>query len=150
MKRRKRSHTEILHSSDDLEAAPRPVPADSRSGTIEQQLDMNETGPLRGEEILRGQRLADPEYRKNSGEALRPLDEQHMTHNYRVDMSEGSREGAEETGDEHSTGLQGSDQQELQYDKDSPDHADSGTPGEMTGKARKLDPSQKGYKHRAA
>jgi hypothetical protein len=149
-KRHKHSRTERLFTADDLEAAPRPASSEHRSGSIEQHLDMNESGPLRGEEILRSHGLSDQDYRQHAGEEPRPLDPERMQRNYNVDMSEDQREGSEEAGDEHSSGLQGSDQQELQYDIESPDHADSGAPGEMTGKAARRDPSQRGYRRRAA
>lgn len=73
-------------------------------GSIEQQLDMCETGNLRGEETLR----------------------QHKDHgNFAMDMSEEDREGDEMSGDDHSSGLQG-EEEELKHQP----HLDSGIPGD--------------------
>jgi hypothetical protein len=148
-----------LHTADNLEAGPRPPREERRAGTIEQQLDMNERGPLKGDDVLREPnqaRLHEPAEADSlrteipdDETTLPPLDPDKMVHNYNVDMSEEGREGDEESGDEHSAGLQGSDQQELQYDDREVDHADSGVPGEMTGKVTRLDPSRRGYRHRA-
>lgn len=98
------------------------------ASSIEQHLDMMETGPLRGDDILRragGGRTA--RYDRPDRDPVPLPDEYGMQHNYRLDMSEGSREGDEMTGDEHSFGLQGGD----------PDLArqptvDNGLPGEET------------------
>jgi hypothetical protein len=74
-----------------------------RAGSIEQNLDMCDTGPYRGDEILHhhGQEPG------NSDEAIEDVEQ--MLMNYRVDMAETNREGDEMTGDEHSSGLQGGD-----------------------------------------
>ncbi len=61
--------------------------APGAAGSIEQHLDMSEKGPLRGEEQLRT-------YTEHP--------------NFHVDESEWNREGFEQSGDEHSAGMQGS------------------------------------------
>ncbi len=61
--------------------------APGTSGSIEQHLDMAEKGPMRGEEQIRA--FTDHP-------------------NFHIDESEWNREGFEESGDEHSAGLQGS------------------------------------------
>lgn len=134
MRRRKRQFVEIISSSDDIEAAPRPLRADERPGSITQQLDMNESGPLRGDEILHHHGLPDPAGRPD-GDPM-PLAADRMEHNYQVNMSEEGREGDEESGDEHSSGLQGGE--------------NNGLPGDMTEKVAKLDPSLRGYRKRAS
>jgi hypothetical protein len=65
-------------------------------GSIEQHLDMVESGPLRGDTVehMHG----------------RQRQREEMEENFHVDMSEGSREGDELSGDEHSSGLQGGDE----------------------------------------
>ena len=75
------------------------------AGSLEQQLDMCESGSLRGEEQLR-------EYTDH------PLFEE--------DMAEEDREGDEMSGDEHSNGLQGGES-ELESQESS-----SGLPGDET------------------
>lgn len=139
-----RQKTEKILNAVDLEAAPRPAPGRTRRGSIEQQLDMCEEGPLRGDEILHQHGIPDPT------DSRPPLDDNLLQENYQIDMSEEWREGDEESGDEHSAGHQGSDQQELQYDTEDPEDSDSGSPGEMTQKLAHLDPSRKGYRKRAA
>jgi hypothetical protein len=145
MARRKRTLPE--NTADDLDAAARPAEGKCRPGSIEQQLDMCESGPLRGDEVLhnhgRFERNPDQE------EGMRPMDPEMMEHNFHFDMSEGGREGDEESGDEHSSGLQGEEQQEQQYDTEFGD-SDSGAPGEMTEKNAHHDPSLRGYRKRAA
>ena len=86
-----------------------------RPGSIEQQLDMVENGPLKGDEILFSHGVEDRASAGRTG--LRELDPEGMEHNYRIDMSEENREGDEESGNDHSSGYQG---------------ADAGMPGEMT------------------
>jgi hypothetical protein len=139
------AHIQKIYSVSDLNAGPRPETARSRSGSIEQQLDMNEKGPLRGDEI--SHHHGRPQERN---ETLPELTDELMEENFHVDMAEDGREGDEESGDAHSSGLQADDQQELQYDSADPEDSDSGAPGEMTEKAARLDPSQKGYRRRAA
>lgn len=123
---------------EDLEGQTVNPRSESRAGSISQQLDMNETGPLRGDEILHHHGLPDPTSRSDGG--ILPLTPERMEENYHVDMSEDHREGDEESGDEHSSGLQGED----------PDFPDSGLPGEMTEKVSKQDPTRRGYRKRAA
>jgi hypothetical protein len=61
-------------------------------GSEEQQLDMCESGPLRGDNLLR-----------DKGENLR----------FAIDVSEENREGDEMSGDDHSGGWQGDDEEWL-------------------------------------
>jgi hypothetical protein len=100
---------------------------------------MNESGPLRGDEILHHHGLPDPASRPD-GDPL-PLAADRMEENYQVDMSEEGREGDEESGDEHSSGFQGEDLDEGNT---------NGLPGEMTEKVAELDPTRKGYRRRAS
>lgn len=116
---------------------------DYRPGSIEQQLDMCESGPLRGDDLLHNHGIQE---RTNPHPTLNP---DQMESNYRIDMSEENREGAEESGDEHSMGLQGDAMQELQFD-DRYGDSDAGIPGEMTNKLAARDPSRRGYRRRAA
>lgn len=99
----------------------RPEPCEP--GSIEQQLDMCETGPLKGDMVL-GRRV---EIAKDPDQAIE--DENEMMLNYRVDMAETGREGDDSSGDEHSSGLQGGEP-ELETQS----HIDSGTPGDRTDK----------------
>jgi hypothetical protein len=85
-------------------------PIEDQADDIEQALDMKEDGPLRGEEVLRQHHRAD------TGA---------LTDRFAVDMSEDGREGDEESGDDHSSGLQGGEQELI----DQP-HIDSGVPGD--------------------
>lgn len=82
-------------------------PGRGESGSIEQQLDMNESGPLRGDDIS------------------------HQAHRYgrgsNVDMSEYGREGDEMSGDDHSSGMQGGEP-ELSGQP----HISTGMPGDET------------------
>ena len=76
-------------------------------GSIEQQLDMCEEGPLRGDEVLR----------------------EHRDHpNYSMDLSEENREGDEMSGDEHSGGLQGG---EPELTSPGQGHIQTGMPGDQ-------------------
>lgn len=96
-------------------------PKSCAPGSIEQQLDMCETGPLKGETVLRDEGVRDPDH------AIE--DENEMMHNFRVDMAETGREGDDASGDDHSSGLQGGEPE-----LESQPHIDSGTPGERTDK----------------
>lgn len=80
---------------------PRP----GEAGSIEQQLDMLEHGKLRGDAIEHAHGR-DPEDEDDAD--IRDADD--LNTNYRVDMAETNREGDEMSGDEHSSGLQGTDQ----------------------------------------
>jgi hypothetical protein len=77
----------------------REEPLPCEPGSIEQQLDMCETGPLRGDEIEHHHGLRE---------------ENDIEHNFEVDMAEPDREGAELSGDEHSSGYQG-DEEDLRH-----------------------------------
>ena len=99
-----------------------------RPGSIEQQLDMCERGPLRGDQILHDHGATEgvdevPESRQR-------IDQIAEDQYFEVDMQEEDREGDELTGDEHSSGLQG-DETEL----DSQPHIRAGVPGEEDKKA---------------
>lgn len=98
-------------------------PEPGEAGSIEQQLDMLEEGNLKGDLVL-GHRDDLPE---NSDDAIEDVDE--MMNNYRIDMAETSREGDEESGDEHSSGLQGGEP-----DIENQEHIETGMPGDMTNK----------------
>jgi hypothetical protein len=80
-------------------------PAPGEPGSIEQQLDMNETRGLRGDEVLHLHGIERPHTAE--------MDEEEFELNYRVDMSEDNREGTEMAGDEHSSGMQGTDTFEI-------------------------------------
>jgi hypothetical protein len=136
----KRTRTERISTE---ELGPSRADDKARAGSIEQQLDMCESGPLRGDDILHNHGVRE---RTNPHPTLN--DEQ-LEKNYRIDMSEEDREGMEESGDEHSAGLQGDEMQELQYDDHFGD-SDAGIPGEMTEKLAKSDPTRRGYRRRAA
>lgn len=72
-------------------------------GSIEQQLDMCEEGTLRGDEILHHH--GD----ENAPEANSETPVNLLMDRYEMDMAEEGREGDELSGDEHSSGLQGSE-----------------------------------------
>ena len=96
-KKRKEDYAERLHPGD---RGPEPC----SPGSIEQQLDMCEEGELKGDELLylHGKPTLAPT------EGPRELDELINT-NWESDLSEENREGDEMSGDEHSSGLQGTD-----------------------------------------
>lgn len=100
---------------------PQKADFDPYKSSIEQQLDMNEDGPLRGDEILHHHGIP----QAHADADIRSVDE--MMENYQMDMSELGREGDEMSGDDHSSGLQGGDP-----DLMSQPHIDSGMPGERT------------------
>lgn len=91
------------------------------SGTIEQHLDMNETGSLRGDEILHHHGKPSREFSEDPV----PIDQ--AMDRFVSDMSEIDREGDEMSGDDHSSGLQGGEP-ELRRQP----HIDSGMPGDVT------------------
>lgn len=97
-------------------------------GSIEQQLDMVETGTLKGDMVL-GHR--DEIHDIDDDEMS---DEQEMDLNYRFDMSETAREGDEESGDEHSSGLQGGEP-DIQHQE----HIETGEPGDLTDKEEMIE-----------
>ncbi len=73
-------------------------------GSIEQELDMCDSGTLRGDEILYHHGKARNEIEPNEDPV--PLD-QILEENFHLDLAEEDREGDEMSGDEHSGGLQG-------------------------------------------
>jgi hypothetical protein len=106
-------------------------PGDSESewcspGSIEQQLDMCESGSLRGDDILHSHGLPDSDY---NGDPIE-LDEFQtggMENNWQMDLSEEDREGDEMSGDEHSSGIEGGEPEiERQL------HIQTGLPGDRT------------------
>ena len=114
-KRKKETLSERLHPGD-------PEPDWCSPGSIEQKLDMCETGRLRGDDILHSHGVEAVEYNGN------PLEmDQVMNQNWGMDLSEVDREGDEMSGDEHSSGLAGSES-ELEGQ---PNIA-TGLPGDLT------------------
>lgn len=113
----KKNTQDLSFSDDQLRRRARREYTDNPNacapGSIEQQLDMCESGNLRGDEILH-----------LHGHLNQPTEDNEMLNNYRVDMSEEDREGDEESGDDHSAGLQGGET-ELKNQS----HIDSGLPG---------------------
>jgi hypothetical protein len=86
---------------------------DCRPGSIERDLDMCEGPAFRSEDILHGNKAHSERGPLGAG--------------FRVDESEGKREGAEESGDEHSAGYQGDEPELINQD-----NVDSGLPGALT------------------
>lgn len=80
--------------------------------SIEQLLDMNETSGLKGEEITHEK-------------APKTVEEEGEYTLYQMNMAEEGREGDEETGDDHSSGLQGGDSELTDQE-----NIRSGLPGE--------------------
>lgn len=93
-------------------------------GSIEQQLDMCESGTLRGDEIQFSHGLP-PEEDATDRDPI-PADYL-MDRRYEIDLAEENREGDEMSGDEHSCGLQGGES-ELAGQP----HINSGLPGDRT------------------
>lgn len=81
-----------------------PEPEPCAPGSIEQQLDMCETGTLRGDEILHSHGAVDVD-----GDDLSERGADIAMGRYETNMSERDREGSEESGDDHSSGYQGYD-----------------------------------------
>jgi hypothetical protein len=96
---------------------------------IRHQLDMDEVGPDRGDDVLHSH--GRPTDTRHPDTDIRSVDE--MLHNYQMDMSEESREGDEMSGDDHSSGLQGGDP-----DLTGQPHISSGLPGERTQDEEKI------------
>ncbi len=89
-------------------------------GSIEQQLDMCETGKARGDEITHQHGVLPEDEAFVDVEGIdKKIDRMKM------DLSEPSREGDEMSGDDHSSGLQGGES-ELK----SQPHIEAGLPGE--------------------
>lgn len=72
-------------------------------GSIEQQLDMCETGTLRGDEITHSHGNVDED--EGDTEPQEPLDQ--VMNRFDLTAAETDREGSELSGDEHSVGQQG-------------------------------------------
>ncbi|OFZ55638.1 MAG: hypothetical protein A2428_14895 [Bdellovibrionales bacterium RIFOXYC1_FULL_54_43] len=109
--RKRRDIPERLNPGD-------PEPLEGSPGSIEQQLDMSETGELRGDEILHSHGnlpSEDPDLE----------DPNEMLTNFHFDMAEEGREGDEMSGDDHSSGLQGGERE-----MENQDHIASGLPGD--------------------
>src|SRR4051812_34893136 len=95
-------------------------------GSIEQGLDMCETGTLRGDEILHHHGILQTNMEPDQD----PVElDTLLEENYRVDLAEEDREGADMSGDEHSSGLQGGES-ELAGQL----HIDTGIPGNLNPK----------------
>lgn len=92
------------------------------SGSEAQHLDMyeGEDANLRGDALIHSRPAVE---RPEGGEEVLAVDE--MMNNFNIDMSEEDREGDEMSGDDHSSGLQGGEQ-ELNHQ----DNVDNGLPGE--------------------
>jgi hypothetical protein len=93
-----------------------------KPGSIEQQLDMCEQGPLRGENLIRNASNNEDPLNPQAGDPVE-LDEELNT--FDITMAESDREGDEQSGDEHSAGLQG-EEQELRRQP----NIDTGIPGD--------------------
>ncbi len=100
-----------------------PEPDWCSPGSIEQELDMCEDGPLRGDEILHSHGKDTPIYTGFPREVDKIIAEE----NYKVDLAEEDREGDEMTGDEHSSGLSGGESE-----IESQPNISSGMPGDRT------------------
>ena len=107
-----------------------PEPTTGSPGSIEQQLDMVENGDLRGDQVLHDhgtdEEQEDFEIRPDHAT---PIDILMARNNYEMNLGEPDREGVEMSGDDHTYGLQGGEQ-ELHHQP----HIDSGIPGEESEK----------------
>ncbi|HUP57139.1 MAG TPA: hypothetical protein VM598_06780 [Bdellovibrionota bacterium] len=106
-------------------AAKKPIRRQAEPPTsIEHQLDMEEA-----ETAVTGDRLSRGDVRPlfTRQEDRDPRDATEISDEMNMDMSEGDREGSEQSGDDHSSGLQGSDP-----DLRGQPHISSGYPGEET------------------
>jgi hypothetical protein len=96
-------------------------------GSIEQQLDMCEgEDSLRGDDILYSHGKDSDIDAWDTAEIPELIELLEMEH---IDMSEPSREGDEDSGDNHSAGLQGGEPELTEQP-----HIETGLPGDMTGK----------------
>jgi hypothetical protein len=102
-----------------------PEPEKGSPGSIEQQLDMCESGSLRGDEIL---------HHHGQTEEVAPLPEippvDLLMNRFQMDLAEENREGDELSGDDHSGGLQGGER-ELTGQR----HINTGMPGDLTNRS---------------
>ncbi len=107
-----------------------PEPATGSPGSIEQQLDMVENGDLRGDQVLydhgANEEREDFEIRPDHAT---PIDILMARNNYEMNLGEPDREGVEMSGDDHTYGLQGGEE-ELHHQA----HISSGLPGEESEK----------------
>lgn len=99
--------------------------------SIEQHLDMCETGALRGDEILHNHGSDAP-----TNADMISVDE--MMRNFHFDMAERDREGDEMSGDDHSSGLQG----EVQPHIHELNH-EAGVPGETPAEQQDIEELRK-------
>jgi hypothetical protein len=97
-------------------------PENCSPGSIEQQLDMCEQGPIKGDEIVRHTENRPSPNEPSSEDPMSVVEE---LGSFEITMSERDREGDEYSGDEHSAGLQG-DEPELHGQP----NISSGIPGE--------------------
>ena len=114
-KRPKEQSPHLLNPGD-------PEPEACAPGSIEQQLDMCESGSLRGDEILHHHGITEE---AAPLPAVPPVDR--LLDRYEIDLAEEGREGSELTGDEHSSGLQGGEA-ELRGQL----HLTTGLPGDLS------------------
>lgn len=103
-----------------------PEPEWCSPGSIEQELDMCETGSLRGDDILYRHGIEPPQYTGDPRELDRVIGKGE-DENWEVDLSEEDREGDEMSGDEHSSGLEGGESE-----LESQPNIASGLPGDLT------------------
>ena len=100
-------------------------PAPGAAGSIEQQLDMVEEGDLKGDEIDHSLHFSAHQRLDQADCDPIPLDE--LLDNEQMDLSLEDREGDEMTGDDHSSGLQGGEE-ELKHHP----NISTGMPGDRT------------------
>jgi len=117
--KRKERISERKHPGD-------PEPEWCSPGSIEQELDMCETGSLRGDDILYRHGVEPLQYTGDPQE-LDLIIGQGEDANWEVDLSEEDREGDEMSGDEHSSGLEGGEPE-----LESQPNIASGLPGDRT------------------
>ena len=100
-------------------------PEPNAPGSIEQQLDMCETGDLRGDEIDHSLHLSAKKRMDQADSDPIPFDE--LLESEQMDLSLEDREGDEMTGDDHTSGLQGGEE-ELKHHP----NISTGMPGDRT------------------
>lgn len=99
-----------------------PEPDWCSPGSIEQELDMCETGSLRGDDILHSHGRDPAPYTGDPQDLSELIDE-----NWEMDLAEEDREGDEMSGDEHSSGLEGGEPE-----LESQPNIATGLPGDRT------------------
>lgn len=99
-------------------------PAAYLAGSDEQRLDVCNSGPYRGDDIIHSHGFVN----ENPDYAIE--DEDLMMLNYHMDLAEDGREGSDLSGDEHSSGLQGGDNELSEIDGEGIFFYDEGLPGD--------------------